>query len=388
MLYLDKLGLAYRENTQAMYGFCFGDKNLASISAAKLILLGTGRNSALCTLLLERAGLEVYAYCDNNPDTWGKPFLSKRVLSPYVAFEDRQEDYYFITTSVLPPFLMNAQLTANDIQEHSHFLIHSFAEFNQAEETQLLENALNLVINRHFSHSDITSICNNPLNWHEFAGVDFLLRSPEWWNCIYMWLFEKLYDSSGAIAILEIGPGYGLLSSALFEMCHNISIEWIDKPQKNHYMKSYSKDSISETIYLDATKNKYPVLVHKYNIESPEIKIDKKYDIIVMTEVFEHFRTNPLPIMKKIKSLLSRDGTIYLSTPNWGHLPIYKTWKDMKEYGDIKNEKIDLLDRYDFEHSYQYSEDELREIFGTCGLSVLKYSISISNNHNFILKHV
>ena len=74
-------------------------------------------------------------------------------------------------------------------------------------------------------------------------------------------------------------------------------------------------------------------------MERDEFVIRKTYDLIILTEVFEHFVLNPVNILKKIKGALSVDGRVILTTPAWGHVDIYKTWKDLPDSCDVNKEQ-------------------------------------------------
>ena len=128
------------------------------------------------------------------------------------------------------------------------------------------------------------------------------------------------------------------------------------------------------------------IMLEKGYIESDRYQLTKQYDAIIMTEVFEHWVTNPLPVMKKLAAALKSDGRVFLTTPNWGHLYMYDSWKDMKDYKDLKSEE-QYLSMY-AGHTYQYSRAELDEIFALAGLEVVKYALSDSNNHNYLLEKV
>lgn len=117
-------------------------------------------------------------------------------------------------------------------------------------------------------------------------------------------------------------------------------------------------------------------------IEEPEYRIQKKFDIIVMTEVMEHFSANPRNTICKISEMLKEDGIIYLSTPNWGHLPIYETYADIPDWTDLDNYKASYIG-----HTYQYSETELRQILDECGLKIDRYALTEANHHNLLVSH-
>ena len=109
-----------------------------------------------------------------------------------------------------------------------------------------------------------------------------------------------------------------------------------------------------------------------------------KYDLIIMTEVFEHFVLNPINTLLKIASALKNHGKLIITTPNWGHLHIYKSWSELPNSSTININRY--LELNECGHTYQYSRTELESIFEKSKLIVRKYELSDSNNHNFLLE--
>lgn len=93
---------------------------------------------------------------------------------------------------------------------------------------------------------------------------------------------------------------------------------------------------------VDCDEHLSKSLIKKYNFhyDINNIEIDPfpnnvKFDIIIFTEVLEHFNFHPVPTLKKICNLLSEQGKLYLSTPDggwfqWGRITkYYSTINDM-----------------------------------------------------------
>lgn len=124
---------------------------------------------------------------------------------------------------------------------------------------------------------------------------------------------------------------------------------------------------------------KYNVKFHKDNIELQPFYFQDKFDIIIMTEIIEHFKFNIIPTLTKVVEHLSDNGRLYITTPDantpiWGRLSKYQSYKDMSPPTD----SCEFID--DFGHEYQFVEQELRDIFEECGLAVTQFS---NNNYNF-----
>jgi len=82
------------------------------------------------------------------------------------------------------------------------------------------------------------------------------------------------------------------------------------------YIKDYFKNS--EIFYLipEYIENKYGNEYIKGDICNINFKIDKKYDLVIFTEVLEHLFCNDDIIIKNIKSMLNKHGLLLISVPN------------------------------------------------------------------------
>lgn len=174
--------------------------------------------------------------------------------------------------------------------------------------------------------------------------------------------------------MLEIGPGRGFFSVAANCINSRIDIEWL-----MFELEESSEEAVAGR-YKWWPANQYRTYYGV--IESPGYRISKKFDIIVMTEVMEHFSANPRTAVRKIADMLKEDGEIYLSTPAWGHLPIYDTYYDIPDFTSMEEYKASYIG-----HSYQYTRQELERILDECGLRMDKYALTDGNNHNMIVRH-
>jgi SAM-dependent methyltransferase len=91
------------------------------------------------------------------------------------------------------------------------------------------------------------------------------------------------------------------------------------------------------------------------------------FDLVVMTEVFEHLYLNPIVTMREIMRILRPGGFLYLTTPNGLGLrklvkvarkgrfqDIYQQWKNLEETGLMG-------------HVHEYSPREVGEFIKDCG---------------------
>jgi 2-polyprenyl-3-methyl-5-hydroxy-6-metoxy-1,4-benzoquinol methylase len=154
---------------------------------------------------------------------------------------------------------------------------------------------------------------------------------------------------------LDIGMAYGTL--ALFAQkksgCDVFGIDFTDTYISKKLLKKYNFN-------FDVC-----------NIELEDITWNEKFDLIILTEVLEHFNFYPVPTLQKIRNLLSEKGIVYLSTPDaadWGKLDTFASFEEIP----MPIVGLPIIDG----HVYQYTRDELGTIFAKAGLKVDRISYS------------
>lgn len=114
------------------------------------------------------------------------------------------------------------------------------------------------------------------------------------------------YKSSGSA--LEIGSGHGLLSSLLLKK-GNYELDVVEPYLTPHYLEGAIYD------------------LHRTDLDR-FLKINKKkYELIMMFDVIEHLK-DPFTSLRKLKSILSKDGIFVIQTPNYQSLmqSMSKNW--------------------------------------------------------------
>ncbi|MEN6348697.1 MAG: methyltransferase domain-containing protein [Syntrophomonas sp.] len=174
-----------------------------------------------------------------------------------------------------------------------------------------------------------------------------------YWKHIPGWILG--YSRENKINnILDIGLAYGTL--ALFSKFNTMA---------NLYGLDLIKN-ISDELLI-----KHDIKYMTKNIETDDISFDRKFELIIFTEVFEHLNYYCIPTLSKIKDLLDDNGVIMFSTPAqefWGKTLTYGSWKDMPNI----DQDIEIKD----EHMYQYNLKELLEIFKIVGLKIDKFLLA------------
>jgi len=131
---------------------------------------------------------------------------------------------------------------------------------------------------------------------------------------------EYLNKLNSKSSVLELGPGKGELLQILNDKkIFDIDIIDIDKPILDYCKKNFQlKTAIHETT-LDITKS-----------------LKRKYDLIVLTQVFEHIpKTSYLNWVRGLYGALNPGGHIIITVPN-GANPLVGT----ERYGDLQHENI------------------------------------------------
>lgn len=180
----------------------------------------------------------------------------------------------------------------------------------------------------------------------------------DYWEKIPSWMKEDRSKRTVRRA-LDIGCGYGTLlayAAALYDAagyCMDIT---------EYFPAQFRKPS--------------RLLFGKGNVELDPIPWKTRFDVIIMTEVLEHFNFQPVPTLKKIRDALAPDGVFFLSTPNqekWG-----KTTKYYKRLQDLP--AADRSKAVVDDHIWQYDEQELRDVLSEAGFEILKFDFSTTDN--------
>lgn len=169
---------------------------------------------------------------------------------------------------------------------------------------------------------------------NEISEIGKLLVNKK--NNFYINLILKYLDNKKeGIRILEIGPGKGYFAQA----CKN---------QGLNYTGIEANTKMSEKL----TKEGFNI----YNKFVPPIKLNEKFDVIFMDQVFEHMknRTMAIDLLKDCKTHLERNGLLLISVP------------------DIRFSKEDFF-ASDYTHNFPLSLYSLKQMFVDFNFEI-KYS--------------
>ena len=335
--------------------------------------MGTGANSFFCSDLLAQNGISVAAYCENDPELVGKRFRGKKVLSPFEVFQSGE--YHLIACP-------DSEQFEAAVDQFDHCGVTSYSLFFKADTVvdykdedirRVLLTALNCLIN-----------ANDAPQLHHNAPLGITMRllpSIEWWSQELFWLRDDMRAAKAAPRVLDIGPGFGLVSLIIKLLRPDCELHWLN----------LALEDCTDTAYIDPDARQYPITRHFGMVEDPAYQLPQKFDAIIMTELFEHFASDPVVTMRKIAGMLAEGGRIYLSTPNWERANFYASWRDIppfpgdrQEYYRRNKSRVEWKD-LNLIHTYIYREEELREVFAACGLAIERFVLNDCNNFNFVL---
>lgn len=357
----------------SLAAFLYGTAPLAALKGKKVALLGVGANSFFCSSLLLQSGVEVAAYCDNDPQLVGKLFRGKVILSPFDIF--RSKEYHLIACPDNEIFEATAdQFLHCGVTAHSLFFkADTVIDFKREDIRRPILDALNCLINVDYGPR---------IHHNAPMGITMrLIPSLEWWSQELYWLYEDLQAAPQPLRVLDIGPGFGFISLIIKLLRPDSDIHWLN----------LALEDSTASAYIDAASKRYPITQHFGMIEDPAYMLPEDFDCIIMTEIFEHFAVSPAVTLRKIAGMLKEGGRIYLSTPNWGKANFYGSWRDIPPFSGSREDhykrnksRIDWMD-LNLIHTYVYREEELRELFAECGLTVERFVLNDCNNFNFVL---
>ena len=212
-------------------------------------------------------------------------------------------------------------------------------------------------------------IKNNTVN----ANLD-IYQSQElfYWEHIPLWIKDKLMDSKN-MKILDIGCGYGTLGIYCRLLSPHSKIKTID-------VVTFANVDFLRSMNID------------YSIQNIETEpLEGKYDLIILSEVLEHFNFHPVATLRKIREHLNLNGTLILTTPDaksWGKVDKY--YASLNKIPDIstfcKKSDFNWID----DHVWQYSQSELFKIIELGGFSIVKgecsQGIGGKKHFNLLLK--
>lgn len=182
-----------------------------------------------------------------------------------------------------------------------------------------------------------------------YYSTTYSKEESKYWSNLPDWMKEDARKRKVA-RVLDVGCGYGTL---------------LAYSAKTYGAKGFCLDT---TEYLwPAFRNPRGLTFAKGNIELDPIPWKEPFDLMVMTEVLEHFNFRPIPTLSKIRASLADGGVVFLSTPDaessWGRITKYYPSLDSLPALDTTATWIDG-------HIWQYSQSELERVLAQAGFGI------------------
>lgn len=315
-------------------------------------------------------------YCEYEDDNHGLK------MRPYWELLAEKNKYYFIITM---PFRQNIvpimkQLFYARIDEFGIV----YSEWSK-DFASKWKNELSSAV-----YSSINEVFNPEPLFGSYERVENLRRSAleglGYWDVLYTAIY-KLGRNASQLKYLEIGAGTGIMSFALKKLLgERIQIDWLSLPLEE-----------PETEWQERKNSYWKTLVNAYNVKEffgsietdnklPNPLMKRKYDIIVLSQVMEHFILNPIDVFIKCRHLLSEHGKIFVSVPNNIHHHNVRSWKEIPHLSGL--DELTIKRRIainNYFHFHEYTQQEAEEVFDAAGLEVVWHRFNHPINF-FILR--
>lgn len=127
---------------------------------------------------------------------------------------------------------------------------------------------------------------------------------------------------------------------------------------------------------------KHNLIVKKANIETKKIPFsDNTFDYVILNEVFEHLRINPIFALKEINRVLKIGGKLMLTTPNLYALHKYFLFNLGLSFNDAYCE-FNKLNIYGYAgHIREYSTREVKQFLENANFKIEK--VIYQNSYSF-----
>jgi SAM-dependent methyltransferase len=191
-----------------------------------------------------------------------------------------------------------------------------------------------------------------------FYTTTYRPSETRFWSNLPGWMHQDA-EKHKAAAVLDIGCGYGTL---------------LEFAAETYHAEPYCMDV---THYIPRFGEQHGFHFVQGNVQLDPIPAPGTFDVILMTEVLEHFNFAPLPTLKKIRGALAPEGVFFLSTPDaaeWGRqTKYYSRLKDLPA-ADPSKPFVD-------DHIWVYERKELLRLVTDAGFRVVRFAYAPGVGH-------
>jgi len=185
-------------------------------------------------------------------------------------------------------------------------------------------------------------------------------------------IIDDLILSHEIKSIFEVGCDDAGISRNLAIKYPNIQFTGVD----------FREDKISKANFLKNQNGLQNVkFTYDYFLDFKEI--DKHYDVVIFTEVYEHLvAENQIYSLRLLGNFLAKDGILVFTCPNGEYMLSYlETEKDFSSrYGDNFFDNM-----YQTEHWLEPSHKEIKKIFISLGFDIIKSGLFNLPKRRFLL---
>lgn len=164
-------------------------------------------------------------------------------------------------------------------------------------------------------------------------------------------MFWCLSKDGGRRRVLDVGCGYGTLLGVLHELGWEV----------------HGTDMLPVTELMgEETQRRFQIDFRPSNIEAADLPYeDGTFDVVVMSEIIEHFHFQPLTALRRAFRQVRPGGFLFVTTPalgyGWRQEQYTQPFEEIAEY----RAGGPVIDPH--KHMKIYSPSEFRRLLGACG---------------------
>ncbi|MDR1044597.1 MAG: methyltransferase domain-containing protein, partial [Candidatus Adiutrix sp.] len=181
-------------------------------------------------------------------------------------------------------------------------------------------------------------------------------HEKHYWEKAVVWLCDHVLSMRGDITVLDIGCAYGTL--AVF--C------------KTYLAADVYAVDLFDHYYPKNLFDRLKINFKRMNVELEPLNFKNNFDVVILTEVLEHFNFHPVPTLKRIRDVMKDNAVLYLTTPNAAVVGKITTHYNHLKDIPMPNNNTCIHD----EHIWQYNIDELVSVINASGLMVTNIDTS------------
>jgi len=182
-----------------------------------------------------------------------------------------------------------------------------------------------------------------------------------------------LRDCGNSGRVLDVGGGLGINLITLKKINKNLDVHLIDKLEEYEGTNSLENPIGSVDVGLKILKDHEVNLIKEDFWEARALPFDSGFfDVVTCFDVIEHFPQNPLPLLREMKRILKKGGTLIMCAPNL--LSTARRGRLMLGMHPYMHFDLWMAEKYDkyYGHYREYTRKEYRILLERSGYSDIK----------------